>query len=97
MSEIVEKAQSSGVMAAPYNKPSSLLRDAHFRERNYWEEIEHPVAGKFIYPGAPIKMGVGGWQIRRPAPLLGQHNEEVYGDLGYDKEDLVQLRQSGII
>jgi len=97
MKEIVEKAQAYGVMSTPYNTPGGLLKDPHFRERNYWEEIDHPVAGKLTYPGAPIKMGIGGWQMRRPAPLLGQHNEEVYGDLGYDKEDLVQLRQSGII
>ncbi len=97
MSEIVEKAQAAGVMATPYNTPGGLLKDPHFRERNYWKEIEHPEAGKLTYPGAPIKMGIGGWQIRRPAPLLGQHNREVYGDLGYDKEDLIQLRQTGII
>ena len=97
MREIVEKAQAAGVMATPYNTPGDLLSDPHFRERDYWEEIEHPVAGKLTYPGAPIRMGVGGWQIERPAPLLGQHNEEVYGELGYSKGDLVQLRQAGVI
>jgi len=97
MSEIVEAAQSAGVMSTPVNTPGSLLSDPHFRERGYWVEIEHPVVGKLTYPGAPFRMGEGGWQIRRPAPLLGQHNEEVYGDLGYSKEDLVQLRQAGVI
>jgi crotonobetainyl-CoA:carnitine CoA-transferase CaiB-like acyl-CoA transferase len=97
MSEIVEKAQAAGVMATPYNTPAALLDDPHFKERDYWEEIEHPVAGKLTYPGAPFRMGVGGWRIRRPAPLLGQHNAEVYKDLGYDREDLVQLSQAGII
>ena len=37
------------------------------------------------------------WQIRTPAPLLGQHNEEVLESLGYGKEDLVMLRQHGVI
>jgi CoA:oxalate CoA-transferase len=97
MSEIVEAAQAVGVMSTPANTPETLLSDPHFRERKYWVDIDHPVAGKLTCPGAPIRMGEGGWKIRRPAPLLGQHNEEVYGALGYSKEDLVQLRQSGII
>jgi crotonobetainyl-CoA:carnitine CoA-transferase CaiB-like acyl-CoA transferase len=37
------------------------------------------------------------WRIRRPAPLLSQHNEEVYSRLGYSREDLVKLRERGII
>jgi crotonobetainyl-CoA:carnitine CoA-transferase CaiB-like acyl-CoA transferase len=37
------------------------------------------------------------WEIRRPAPLLGQHNEEVYSSLGYSKEDLVKLREGEVI
>jgi crotonobetainyl-CoA:carnitine CoA-transferase CaiB-like acyl-CoA transferase len=97
MMEIVEEAQAAGVMSTPYNTPGSLLSDPHFRERGYWKEIDHPVVGRLTYPGAPFRMGEGGWQIRRSAPLLGQHNEEVYGELGYSKEDLTQLRQSGVI
>jgi crotonobetainyl-CoA:carnitine CoA-transferase CaiB-like acyl-CoA transferase len=97
MREIVEEAQAAGVMSTPVNTPGTLLSDPHFRERGYWVEIEHPVAGKLTYPGAPFRMGEGGWEIRRSAPLLGQHNEEVYGELGYRKGDLVQLRQAGVI
>ncbi len=95
--EIVQEAQAAGVMSTPFNTPGTLLTDPHFRERGYWKEIDHPVVGRLIYPGAPFRMDEGGWQIRRPAPLLGQHNEEVYGKLGYSKEDLIHLRQSGVI
>jgi crotonobetainyl-CoA:carnitine CoA-transferase CaiB-like acyl-CoA transferase len=97
MREIVAEAQAAGVMSTPVNTPGSLLSDPHFRKRGFWVEIDHPVPGKLTYPGAPIKMGDGGWRMRRPAPLLGEHNEEVYGELGYGREDLVQLRQAGII
>jgi crotonobetainyl-CoA:carnitine CoA-transferase CaiB-like acyl-CoA transferase len=37
------------------------------------------------------------WQVIKPAPLLGQHNEELLGNLGYNKEDLVKLQQQGIL
>jgi crotonobetainyl-CoA:carnitine CoA-transferase CaiB-like acyl-CoA transferase len=97
MKQIVEAAQASGVMSTPCNTPESLLSDPHFRERGYWAEIDHPVTGRLTYTGAPFRMSEGGWQIRRPAPLLGQHNEEIYSELGYSKEDLVQLKQTGVI
>ena len=48
--------------------------------------------------GAPFKLQEGGWEVRSPAPLLGQHNQEIYCDrLGYSKEDLVRLRALGVI
>jgi len=52
--------------------------------------------GAVKYPGAPFKSEAG-FQIRRPAPTLGQHNEEVYGSLGYSRDDLVELSEIGVI
>jgi crotonobetainyl-CoA:carnitine CoA-transferase CaiB-like acyl-CoA transferase len=97
MMEIVETGQAVGMMVTPYHDIEGLLSDPHFRERGFFVEIDHPATGKLTYPGAPFRMGEGSWQIRRPAPLLGQHNVEVYGELGYSKLDLVQLRQTGVI
>jgi crotonobetainyl-CoA:carnitine CoA-transferase CaiB-like acyl-CoA transferase len=95
--EILKESQSAGVLSAPYNTPEGLLHDEHFRDREYWAETDHPVAGRLTIPGAPFRMSEGGWKIRRPAPLLGQHNEEVYSVIGFTKDDIVQLRQSGVI
>lgn len=95
--EIVDALQSAGGMAAPLNNTDGLLNDPHFRERNYWVEIDHPVAGKLTYPGAPFRMAEGSWQIRRPTPLHGQHNVEIYSELGYSKDDLIILRETGVI
>lgn len=95
--EIVETAQAATMLTTPLNSPESILVDPHYQERGFWVEIDHPVTGKLTYPGAPFRMGEGSWQMRRPAPLIGQHNEEVYGKLGYSKDDLVQLRQAGVI
>jgi len=59
--------------------------------------VEHPATGKVRYPGAQFKMGELPYKLKR-APLLGEHNAEVYCNrLGYSKSDLVKLREQGII
>jgi len=74
-----------------------LLNEPQLQERGFWVEIDHPVVGRLTYPGRPALSAELPWVIRRPAPLLGEHNEEVYTSLGYTKEDLVKLREGGII
>jgi crotonobetainyl-CoA:carnitine CoA-transferase CaiB-like acyl-CoA transferase len=96
--EIMEKAQKEGLPAAALLTPKDVVEDRHLKERNFFVEISHPEAGTFKYPGAPFKMGKTPWAACSPAPCLGQHNESVYGDLlGYDKKDLVRLRNTGVI
>jgi len=98
MLEIFEAAQHERVPCGAVYTADNLPEDPNYRARGFFVEIDHPVAGTFTYPGAPIKLGEGGWSLRRPAPTLGQHNEEVLcGRLGYSKEGLVQLRQFGVI
>ena len=94
--EIWESAQKARVTLGPYNTIADLLASHQLQERRYWAEIEHPVAGMLAYPGAPAKMETP-WQIRRPAPLLGEYNQEVYGELGYTRQDLTKLREQGVI
>jgi crotonobetainyl-CoA:carnitine CoA-transferase CaiB-like acyl-CoA transferase len=75
-----------------------VANDPHLRERGFWAEIDHPVTGKLTYPGRPFLAKDMPWLIRRPAPLLGQHNEEVYcGNLRHSKKDLVKLKETGCI
>ncbi len=75
-----------------------LVNDEQLAERDLFVEIDHPEAGKFKYPGAPYKLSANPWAVRRPAPLLGEHNEQVYCQmLGYTRQDLVKMRQAGVI
>ena len=94
---IIEAVQAAGVLCGPINTTEDLINDVHWTARGFWAEIDHPVTGKLNYPGAPFKMMETPWRVGRPAPLLGQHNEEVYGELGYSKEDLVRLKEGGVI
>jgi len=95
--QATEEMQAAGVAVTPISTPEDVVNDRHLNERGFWVKIDHPVTGKVTYPGAPMDMSEGGFQVRMPAPLLGQHNVEVYGRLGYTREDLVRLRATGVI
>ncbi len=95
--QATEEMQAAGVAVTPINTPEDVVKDPHLNARGFWVRIDHPVVGEVTYPGAPMDMSEGGFQVRMPAPLLGQHNVEVYGKLGYSRQDLVRLRATGVI
>ncbi len=96
--EVFDEAAKARYPVAPVYNTEDLINNPHYKERGYFVEIEHPLAGKLTYPGAPFKTSEAGYQNRRAAPLLGQHNTEIYGGLlGYSMEELDRLRRSGII
>lgn len=55
------------------------------------------MTGELKYPGRPFIFHKTPWAIRRPAPLLGQHNSEVYSQLGFAREEIGKMREAGII
>ena len=70
----------------------------HLEARDFFVEVDHPVAGRARYPGMAVRLPGETITASRPAPLLGQHNSEIFGEeLGYTPEDLVSLRQTGAI
>ena len=95
--EIWQLAQESNVLSAPINTTSDLVGDTQFRQRGAFAEFDHPVAGTLLYPGRPFVMSESPWSIRRPAPLLGQHTDEVLGALEYSDADIAALRAQGVI
>ena len=75
-----------------------LLQCPHLRERGFFVEVDHPVAGRAQYPGTGPVLSEVEFEIGRPAPLLGQHNREIYCDeLGFSLDDLVSLRVQSAI
>ncbi|MGH2602680.1 MAG: CoA transferase, partial [Dehalococcoidia bacterium] len=66
---------------APLSTMGDLLRNEHLRVRGFFATIGHPEAGELEYPGAPWQLGATPWELRTPAPLLGEHNEEILGAL----------------
>ena len=95
--EIFHALQGVRVQTGVCNSAEDLLKDPNYEARGFWVDIDHPEAGKLTYPGAPLIMSETTWQASR-APLLGEHNEEVYhGELGFSPWELTQLRENGVI
>ncbi len=95
--EIFQLGQKFKNICSPMYTIDEVFNDPQVKYREFMVEIAHPVTGKLTYPGRPFLMSETPWAIRRPAPMLGQHNVEVYSELGYSKEDLVKLRETGVI
>ncbi|MGI9597746.1 MAG: CoA transferase, partial [Acidimicrobiales bacterium] len=82
--EAMEQAQSGGWPVTAVNRPVDLLNDQHFEERGFFATVDHPAIGSVRQPGAPIRIG-DGWQLRRPAPTLGQHTDEVAAEVAAEQ------------
>jgi crotonobetainyl-CoA:carnitine CoA-transferase CaiB-like acyl-CoA transferase len=96
--EVYHAAQARRVPFAPVSTMGDLFASEHLNARGFFAEIAHPAAGTLRYPGAPFQFSASPWALRRPAPLLGQHNENIYcGGLGLSKPELEELRTQGVI
>jgi benzylsuccinate CoA-transferase BbsE subunit len=96
--EISDGAVARRISICPLSSMEDLLNDAQLKARNFWVEIEHPELNtKITYPGEFVKSSEKVCDTRFRAPLIGEHNEEIYGKIGLSKQDLVILKQAGII
>ncbi|MEO8539915.1 MAG: CoA transferase [bacterium] len=80
--EIWTEARRAKVMCGPMFTMEDLFTDEAFRNRGFWSKVEHPALGEVTVPGRPFQMQNGGWEMRRAAPLLGQHTAEVLSEVG---------------
>jgi crotonobetainyl-CoA:carnitine CoA-transferase CaiB-like acyl-CoA transferase len=94
--EVTRKAQELRLAFTPVLSPEELQNDEQIKAREFFAEADHPVMGRVKYPGAPAKLSDSPWRAGR-APLLGEHNEEIYEAIGYKKEELEELKKKGII
>jgi len=96
--ELYSKGLTLGVMIYPVYTPEDIAKDKQLEARGYWTPVEHPELGEtLIYPGAFAKASLTPLQIRKRAPLIGEHNQEVYEELGFSKEELLRLHEAGVI
>ncbi|HVM67872.1 MAG TPA: CoA transferase [Acidimicrobiales bacterium] len=87
-----------GPLAEPVVNAYDADKDEQMIARGFWEPVEHPLVGELRYPGWPMRLvpGPDRW-YRAPAPLLGQHNDEVLAELGLTGAERDALRADGVI
>ncbi len=96
--ELHEGALKEGVALSPFYTPGEILRSGLLKSRGFFTEMEHPRLGKYTGVTAPYHLSKTPWSFRRPAPMLGQHNADIYsGRLGYSEEKLAELAHQGVI
>ena len=91
------EGQAHGVPIAPYYTPAEVFHSPQQRERGYFQNVDHPDTGPLEYAGVPFQLDGTPTRLQR-APLLGEHNADVYRDLlGYSSPELTALARGGVI
>jgi crotonobetainyl-CoA:carnitine CoA-transferase CaiB-like acyl-CoA transferase len=97
--EFLEEAVKRRIMGYPVSDAKDIRESPQLRARDVWQDIDHPeLDAKITYPGPWAKFSESSCGISRRAPLIGEHNEEIYlQGLGISAEELSVLKQSGVI
>ena len=74
-----------------------LVECPHLNSRGFFVNVDHPVVGEHPYPGLGPVISDQEFKIEKPAPLLGQHNWQIFNQLGFKRKELSLLRSNGII
>lgn len=95
---LFDKLQDWGLTVGSALSLDELFASDHLAERRFFVDIEHPRTGTLKYPGAPFNLIETPWRVRYPAPMLGQHNQQILCErLGYSKAELSRFTRMGFI
>jgi crotonobetainyl-CoA:carnitine CoA-transferase CaiB-like acyl-CoA transferase len=95
--EAVARMEEAGVPASRVRDMEDVFENPQVQARNMHQEIEHPTIGTLEMPGSPMHFSQTPTAIDRYPPLLGEHNEEILREFGYDRETIDELDQRDII
>lgn len=95
--EFMEEGQRRHIPAGAVETPDALLQNKQFSSRGLYVEVDHPVIGKYLYPGAPVILERSPYVTGIPAPCLGADNEQIFKELGFGAEELGGFSERGII
>ena len=93
---VAPRLQQLGIAAAPVCHGRDVALDDHLRSTGFFEEITHPEAGTHLYQGLPFQFGVARLPKLGPAPMLGEHTDDILREWGgLDDETIAELRRNG--
>ena len=96
--ELFQNALDRGLLIAPVTTIDEVVKSEQLESRQYWTTVDHEEIGKaFAYPGPFAKFSEQPISYKRRPPKIGEHNAEVYGELGLDAQALAELQNKGII
>lgn len=96
--QVVKALQAAGVAALPVHTGADVAHDPHVMARGVMQTVDHPLLGARAVVGAPWRFASDGVGVRRPAPLLGEHNDYVLGEiLGMPRAEIEVLAEAGVL
>ena len=96
--DVYEGAQRKRLLFGIVSTPEDIANNPQLQHRKWLTPIEHPeLQDTLSYPGPPYRLSETPWAIRRRPPLLGEHNSEIYSDLGVRGDELERLHAAGVI
>jgi crotonobetainyl-CoA:carnitine CoA-transferase CaiB-like acyl-CoA transferase len=96
--EILQACLANRIPCVPVRTFDEVLNDPQLNYREYFQEVDRVEAGGYRYPGPPYRLSESPCRVVRPAPTLGQHNQEILGgELGITPAELAGLAQGGIV
>lgn len=96
--EIAKGAAERGISICPLSSMADLFASDQLNFRKYWKEIMHPELNTAIkYPASFVRSSEEDYGLKSPAPLIGQHNAEIYREIGLSDHEILTLKQASVI
>jgi formyl-CoA transferase len=93
---VLDRLNAENIPCGPILSTKELVEDESLREEGIVVTVDHPERGEFVTVGSPLQLSDSPVDVRTP-PLLGEHNEEIYGRLGVSADELAELKANGVI
>jgi crotonobetainyl-CoA:carnitine CoA-transferase CaiB-like acyl-CoA transferase len=96
--EALDAAASRNIPICPLLSMQDILNDPHLAARGYWSQLEYPELNATIpHPKQFARSSENEVMTRFRAPLIGEHNNEIYGEIGLSRQEIMALKEAGVI